>query len=112
MSVTVQMDEQAIRRLVSRPDSPVVIATGRRVRRVETRAKRLAPVDTGRLRASIHTRGPSLGVSGATWDVVAPVAYAHWVHEGWRTDPRVRRRIVFARAGARPFLREALHALL
>lgn len=64
--------------------------------RVESRAKRGVPVDTGRLRSSIHTtapfrRGPRLVVA-----IGSNVEYAGYVEEGTR----------YMRA--RPYLRPAL----
>ncbi|WP_327586020.1 HK97 gp10 family phage protein [Nonomuraea sp. NBC_00507] len=108
MSVRVSIDTAALRGMAYRPDSPLVAALHRKVRLVETRAKQLAPVDTGRLRSSIHTQGPTPGPTGARFEVVAPVAYAMWVHKGWREYRRGTGRIVRASAGPRPFLLEAL----
>jgi hypothetical protein len=99
----------------------------RRALRVANRAKELAPVDTGRLRASIVW---TIGVGGngkLVARVGTNVAYARPVHEGSRPHvirPRRGRvlvfpmggRTVFARVvhhpGTRPhpFLRDALRA--
>lgn len=71
---------------------------------VESRARVLAPVDRGRLRASIsHRRGDEPMV----WEVVADVVYASWIHDGERFDPRAGR-VVYVIVGARPFLVDAL----
>lgn len=66
----------------------------RRARRVEGTAKVLAPVRTGRMRASGYTT-PANEVEGA-WDVVFPVDYAIFVNSGTRY------------MAARPFLTDAL----
>lgn len=99
----------------------------RRTLRVVNRAKELAPVDTGRLRASIvWTIGTASG-GGLVARVGTNVAYARAVHEGTRAHVIVPRRarvlrfpsggrVVFARrvhhpgTRPRPFLRDALSA--
>lgn len=53
MSGRVVFDEAALRELFESADGPVGKDLARRAVRVETAAKRLAPVDTGRLRSSI-----------------------------------------------------------
>lgn len=70
----------------------------RRGRKVEAQAKRDAPVDTGRLRASIKVEeGTSTG-SRVGVTIGSDVNYARWVHDGTR----------YMRA--RPFLLRALDA--
>ena len=77
----------------------------RRSIRVESRAKQLAPVDTGRLRNSVtHAlgveRGAVVGYVGTNVDYVLPV------HEGHVQVTRNGGRIV----PGKPFLRDALPA--
>lgn len=108
MTVRVRIDARALRRAATAPGSPAVTSTSRRVKRAENMAKRLAPVDKGRLRASIHTTGPRPVPAGVRWDVVADVAYALWIHTGRRRYRRGSGRVVYARRGPRPFLTDAL----
>lgn len=94
-------------------------------RLVVNRAKVLAPVDTGRLRASIRADPPRLLTLRPSVTVGTDVEYASWVHDGTRPHvirPRraqvlrfqVGGRTVFARVvnhpgtRARPFLDRAL----
>lgn len=70
----------------------------RRARRVESTAKILAPVRTGRMRASGYT-APATEVEGA-WDVIFPVGYAIFVNDGTRFME------------ARPFMTNALSEAL
>ena len=95
MSVSVTIDDAGIRALIA-PGGPVYNDLFERALRVEGRAKILAPVDTGRMRAAGYT-APSREVEGA-WDVVFPVSYTIFVHNGTRF------------MAARPFLVEALPA--
>lgn len=66
--------------------------------RVHARAAMDAPVDTGRLAASGYVR-PAADVAGG-WDVVFPVDYFRWVHDGTK------------RMRARPFLTRALASVI
>lgn len=94
-------------------------------RQVVNRAKVLAPVDTGRLRASIRADPPRLLTLRPSVKVGSDVEYAGMVHDGTRPHvirPRraqvlrfqVGGRVVFARVvnhpgtRARPFLDRAL----
>ena len=69
----------------------------RRSTRIERTAKRLAPVDTGRLRASV-THALEEDVRGLVGVIGTDVEYAPYVELGT------------SRAGAQPFLRPALAA--
>lgn len=94
-------------------------------RLVVNRAKILAPVDTGRLRASIRADPPRLLTLRPSVKVGTDVEYASWVHDGTRPHvirPRraqvlrfeVGGRVAYARVvnhpgtRARPFLDHAL----
>ncbi|MFC4060256.1 HK97 gp10 family phage protein [Planomonospora corallina] len=108
VSVTVRLDRAALKRLAVGPDGGIARQVHARVIRTEARAKHLAPVDTGRLRSSIHIDGPRPAGTGLRWEVVAPVAYASWIHKGRREYRRGTGRIIRARSGPRPFLAQAL----
>lgn len=92
-----RFDDAAWDRLVSGPGSEVGKDLKRRATKVVRAAKRLAPVDTGRLRSSIVDE---MGAEGD--DLVArigtDVEYAAYVELGT------------SRAGAQPYLRPALDA--
>jgi hypothetical protein len=94
-------------------------------RRVVQRAKILAPVDTGRLRASIRVERRSILGFRNRWTIGSDVDYAPMVHDGTRPHIirpknakalrfRVNGRVVYARVvrhpgtRARPFLDRAL----
>ncbi|MGP3957013.1 hypothetical protein ACTWPT_13510 [Nonomuraea sp. 3N208] len=106
--VSVQIDEAAIKRLALSPDGEIGRQVETRVRQVEQIAKVRAPVDTGTLRREIYIDGPHIRASTVAWDVVAAVAYAMWIHRGYREYRRGTGQYVRARAGPRPFLLEAL----
>lgn len=91
----VVFDDAALARLLEGPDGHVAKDLTRRALRVQRAAKRLCPVDTGRLRASIAWR------MGRDWRglyaiVGTNVHYAAYVEFGTR------------RMRARPYLRPAL----
>jgi hypothetical protein len=111
-------------------DGPVVADLMRRGRRVQNRAKQLAPVNHGRLRSDIQIQLVYPGAVPAV-RVGNSVDYAYWVHEGTGIYGPRRRWIVPKRAkvlrfrpgrggyiyrprvrGAkgRPYLRDALPA--
>lgn len=106
--VTVRIDGAKLRRLALSPDEEIGRQVEARVQRVATISKVLAPVDTGNLRRHIYIDGPRVGESTTGWDVVAAVTYAMWIIKGRREYRRGTGRIVHARAGARPFLLDAL----
>jgi len=88
-------NQAAIRDLMSDRAGPVGKELARRAIRVDRIAKRLCPVDTGRLRASIAWRAES-DAEGLSVVVGTNVEYAPWVELGTSTQP------------ARPYLRPAL----
>jgi hypothetical protein len=73
-----RLDQAALDRLLNSPDGPVGKDLARRTVQVETAAKRLCPVDTGRLRSSIthsieaDSRGLA-GIVGTDVDYAEPV---------------------------------------
>jgi hypothetical protein len=134
VSVDLALDDSTIRALITGSDGPVARDMIRRAERVANLAKRLCPVDTGRLRNSITY---SLGRRGdLPVGVIAAggstVVYARYVHDGTgiygpsRTPirPTSGRYLVFTPRGssgpvfarsvkgspARPFLTDALVA--
>lgn len=74
-------NESALRTLMSGPQGPAAKALAKRAIRVETRAKQLCPVDTGRLRSSI-TWGMGRDARGIYADVGSNVKYAAWIEFG------------------------------
>lgn len=109
VKVTVRIDESALRGLALDPGEEIGRQVHARVVRTQALARLYAPVDTGRLRSAIHIDGPHRGATSTRWDVVAAVAYAMWIHRGYREYRRGTGRIVHATAGPRPFLLNALH---
>lgn len=77
--ITLHQDE--IDRLMRSEDGAVVQKIDRYTRRTETAAKRRAPVDNGKLRASITSQTDIQGkrIVGTIW---TPVFYAIYQHEG------------------------------
>lgn len=117
-------NDAAIQFLLQSPAGPVIRDLSRRALRVESAAKRLCPVDHGRLRSSIHWR---LGrdARGYYADVGTNVSYALPVEFGTRPHiiRPVNKRALFWKGArhpvayvnhpgtrARPFLRPALAA--
>lgn len=98
-------------------------------RQVVNRAKVLAPVDAGRLRASIRIERRRLLTLRSVYTIGSDVSYAGYVHDGTRPHQirprnpggalrfRMGGRIVFARVvnhpgtRARPFLDQALREI-
>lgn len=88
-------DRAALHAIFESPTGPVAKELERRAIKVEAAAKRLCPVDTGRLRSSItHETGSDAG--GLVARVGTNVAYGVYVELGTH------------RATAQPFLRPAL----
>lgn len=127
--VEVRIEQAAMDRLLRSPSGGVARDLLRRGRNVESEAKRLCPVNSGRLRSSI-TADLRLDGGLPTMRVGTNVAYARYVHDGTgiygprRTPIRpvrasilrfeVRGEIVWARqtrgSPPRPFLAQALGA--
>lgn len=97
MANRVRLDGAAIDRLFESPQGPIGKALVRSTVRIEANAKRMCPVDTGRLRASIG-RALDRDGRGLVGVVGTDVDYAPYVELGT------------SRAGAQPFLRPALAA--
>lgn len=93
----VVFDERALDELFNSPEGPVGKDLTRRAVRVETAAKRLAPVDTGRLRSSI-SRELGRDGQGLVAVIGTNVHYAPHVEFGT------------VRMRAQPYLRPALDA--
>jgi hypothetical protein len=83
---TVQLSLGAIQSLLNSPQGPVAMDMMRRGRKVEALAKRLAPVDTGRLAGSIVTVQINVGGKPGA-GVGTNVEYALYVHDGTRAHP-------------------------
>lgn len=79
-SIKVRLSPGEVQAMLRGPNGPVARDIYRRGKRVEGRAKRLAPVDTGRLRASISTE--MLRRDTPTARVGTNVKYATFVHFG------------------------------
>lgn len=90
-------DNGALKALLRGPQGAVASDLARRAVRVERTAKRLAPVDTGRLRSSINWRLES-DARGLVAVIGTDVDYA--VHQEFGT----------VKMAAHPFLRPALEA--
>lgn len=90
-------DDKGLAELFESPTGPTAKDLVRRVTRVERGAKRICPVDTGRLRSSI-THSLEQDSAGLVGVVGTDVEYAPYVELGT------------SRAGAQPFLRPALAA--
>lgn len=93
----VRLDNAAIDELLTGPAGPVAKGLTRATVRIERDAKRMCPVDTGRLRSSIG-RALDRDARGLVGVVGTDVDYAAFVELGT------------SRAGAQPFLRPALAA--
>lgn len=96
--MTVHFDHVALDRLLESPEGETGRYLLRAATQVERTAKRLCPVDTGRLRSSItHQMGRD--ARGLLAKVGTNVSYAKYVELGTR------------RMRARPFLRPALRSV-
>lgn len=92
----VEVDQAALAELFSSPSGEIAKDLQRRALQVDRAAKRLCPVDTGRLRSSITNE---LGNDGGLVAVIGTnVEYAPYVELGTRSAP------------AQPFLLPALEA--
>lgn len=130
----VRLDDAALRELLGGPNGAVAKAVGRVAVAVQSEAKRLCPVDTGRLRSSITSKVVQEG-GGPVGIVGTNVKYALWVHNGtglygphhhpivpvharvlrWPVRGGSRGGFAYARSvrgtRGRPFLRDALHSV-
>jgi HK97 gp10 family phage protein len=97
VSGEVRIDSGAVRELLNSPEGPVAAEILKRGIRVERVAKKLCPVDTGRLRASI-THALGRDSQSVYCDVGTDVVYAPYVEFGT------------SRQAAQPYLRPALGA--
>jgi hypothetical protein len=77
----VTVNEAELRRFLTSPDGPVVMHVREIGQRVVNDARRRAPVDTGRLRASIQLAIQTHGMR-ITCRIGSNLQYAVWVHEG------------------------------
>jgi len=129
--VVIVLDRIALFQLLKSPTGAVIRDARRRGRRVQSAARRLAPVRTGRLRASIEVRLRP-GVAGLVVEVGTGLHYARYQHDGTGVHGPLHRPIrakrgkvmvfewrgqrVFARqvsgAPATKFLERALHAAI
>lgn len=74
----VHLDRGAIYRLLNDPRGPVGIAMMRLGRRIVQQAQAIAPVESGKLKSSIHISlwpGPRLSM-----EITANTPYAYYVH--------------------------------
>lgn len=94
-AVRFRLDRQALLGLLEGEEGPVARDLLRRAIKVEASAKRICPVDTGRLRSSI-THALTRDTQGLAADVGTNVEYAVFVELGTSRMP------------AKPFLRPAL----
>lgn len=104
---TIRLDQRAVRAELNRFASRDV---ARVAREVEARAKQLAPVDTGRLRASISAQ-PRVTFRGPTVRVTADVNYATFVENGTRPHvirPR-RAQVLKFKVGGRTVYAKVVH---
>jgi HK97 gp10 family phage protein len=95
MAERFRFDDEGLRDLFDSRDGPIAKDLLRRTLRVESGAKRLCPVDTGRLRSSI-THAVEQDEQGLVGRIGTDVDYAPFVELGT------------SRAPAQPFLRPAL----
>lgn len=125
--MAVRIDQGALDRVLNSPGGPVAKAVLESAIRVENAAKRLCPVDEGRLRASITHTTPRLSITGPSVQVYSDVEYALFVHEGtspheitgnpllaWNGDdgPAFARSVQHPGTKAQPYLRDACPAAL
>lgn len=105
-----QLDEQAIRALITGPDGPVVRHVTDVSRQATNLAKAECPVDTGNLRArhefTVDVEGDKVvGTIGSTAD------YGLYVHEGGKTRVTHGKQAVTVTRHGNPWLERALRRL-
>lgn len=108
MAERLRFDEGGMRELLESRTGPVAKELVRRTVRIERTAKRTAPVDTGRLRASV-TRSLERDEAGLVGVVGTDVEYARRIELGFEGPDALGRTY---HQPARPFLRSALAAEL
>lgn len=94
--MTVSVKLAGLRTLSAQTNEAINRGVARAAHLTADLAKQLAPVDTGKLRDSIHVEQ---GAGPADWEVVAGVEYAQWVEYGTAVSP------------AQPFLTPAMEAI-
>lgn len=109
MATELIVDRGAIRHELSAKGGTVDKYVALNMARTVQRARRRVPVVTGQLSRSIGWRNISRGTTSSQWAIEANAAHASWIHTGRRYSPTAGR-IITARAGARPFLTEAVNA--
>src|SRR5262245_34610076 len=108
----VRLDDQEVTALLEGPRGAVVADLLRRGLRVESQAKRLCPVDTGRLRSSITTELVRSAGGVPIVRVGTNVDYAQAVHDGTRPHiirPRRARVLRFTSRGQVVYARVVHH---
>lgn len=81
MSIKVKINTTSFMRELFNPGGPLFVDMYRRGRRVQARARQLAPRDTGRLQASIFTMTQRRGRKFTTY-IYSDLHYALFQHEG------------------------------
>lgn len=131
MAIYVKIDQADLNNMLTSTTGIVGQDIYKRAKRVEAKAKRLTPVNTGRLRASIGTTLTKVN-GEVTARVGTNVKYGKWVHDGTGIygprktpitpkggkflvfTPRGSKDVVFARSvrgmRGRAFLKDALSA--
>ena len=100
----INTDHKAISDFLNAPDGPAAKHLLKTAIRVESEAKRVAPVDTGRLRSSI-THELGMDARGLYARVGSNVVYARRIELGFRGYDRLGR---YYDQRPRPYLRSAL----
>lgn len=92
MTATVRIDQAAMAELLESIDGPVGKEILRRTLAVERAAKRLCPVDTGRLRSSIthEIQKDGRGLVGVVGTNVSYAAYVEFGTSRMRAQPYLR----------------------
>lgn len=102
MPYTVSVDDSAIKAMANDSAGPIQQDLRGRANRVLDRARALCPVESGRLKGSLHLQ-QTPGRDGVTqYQVGSTVDYALMVHEGTRPHlihPRLRRTLRFTEGG-------------
>lgn len=125
--ITVTIDYAALHALMTAPGHDAHQWFTKKLFEIRNYAVMFAPVRTGRLRSSMHTRGPfAIGQYDLRGYVGSNVEYAYWVHEGRGPVRPVNKRVLrwvapsgevifrpyAGPAQGNPFLQRALDAAL